>query len=534
MLGNTRFFIGQVENNDDSSLTGKGQGRVQVRVFGVHPPEVEKMPTEVLPWALCIMPNNFGGVSGLGTVPPPQLQKGAWVLGISVDETYNSLIVLGSIVMPYNMADLANAGKFGGTDSLGGMGGNSLMNDTFSSGNCSEALMNMNFAIESSTSYTGLTDAQNRAKTSKGGGILGAGQVGIDYVRDLYQGKGDNTGAYKAFWVAVNQGKVPGLESKAGITQDQFIDLVKNSAAVNKAVSWTYMDYCLRKTGGNPYLCFAAYNQGATGCANFCNWVQQNKGENAQGITDGTKIGNYFREWMQSGGGINAASNREHLAKIAKAFEGNQQMQDCLKQWQEGQAPFVGSTPASLLQLDPNLSQNEKMVQIGKFVEEYAKGKHTHAELQAFMRANGMNPELANSEAWCMEFCQSMYEYTGLKGILPQGDAKWSSENTIIAAKKEGVWVSGPNLTASNLHPMDLVVYNGHGMVITSVTPNPNNPNNPTVTLAEGNIGHSQGKTNATSNTGTRTYTLEQLKVLKPGIGVAQYGAKAAKAAALM
>ena len=104
-----KWWIGVVENK----LDPERRGRIQVRILGVHP-EAKYMkneeagygvPTEDLPWALPCLPLTFGGVAQ-GTVPPPAVMPGAWVIGISLDgDAYSKLIVLSIISL--NMSPLA-------------------------------------------------------------------------------------------------------------------------------------------------------------------------------------------------------------------------------------------------------------------------------------------------------------------------------------------------------------------------------------------------------------------------------------------
>ena len=94
-----KWWIGVVENTDDKEK----RGRIQVRILGIHTNEIFRnertgvgIPTEDLPWAICCMPLTFGGTSK-GTVPPPGVLPGAWVIGIAFDEGYQNLLAFGVI-----------------------------------------------------------------------------------------------------------------------------------------------------------------------------------------------------------------------------------------------------------------------------------------------------------------------------------------------------------------------------------------------------------------------------------------------------
>ena len=69
---NLQWFMGIVENNRDMIK----QGRVQVRVFGMHSESQEDIPTEALPWAPVL---NYGHS---GTNAPAE---GDWVIGFFID-----------------------------------------------------------------------------------------------------------------------------------------------------------------------------------------------------------------------------------------------------------------------------------------------------------------------------------------------------------------------------------------------------------------------------------------------------------------
>ena len=99
-MNDIKWWIGVVENTNDKEK----RGRIQVRILGIHTTRTDKseqegdgIPTEDLPWAQPCMPLTFGGI-GNATVPPPGVQEGAWVIGISLDgDAYNKLLVLGVI-----------------------------------------------------------------------------------------------------------------------------------------------------------------------------------------------------------------------------------------------------------------------------------------------------------------------------------------------------------------------------------------------------------------------------------------------------
>jgi len=90
---NTRWFIGTVV---DASPPYGFEGRVKIRIHGLHTSDTRDIPQNDLPWAQCILPTTEGGVSGLGRIP--QLQPSALVFGIFADGVNSQTpIVFGSL-----------------------------------------------------------------------------------------------------------------------------------------------------------------------------------------------------------------------------------------------------------------------------------------------------------------------------------------------------------------------------------------------------------------------------------------------------
>lgn len=88
----TRWFLGRVISiNDPLKL-----GRVQVRIYGIHPESTADASTGELPWASVNVPTTEGGSSGIGTVVG--LKPMAQVFGIFLDGKNSQLpLVIGSI-----------------------------------------------------------------------------------------------------------------------------------------------------------------------------------------------------------------------------------------------------------------------------------------------------------------------------------------------------------------------------------------------------------------------------------------------------
>jgi hypothetical protein len=90
---NTRWFIATVV---DASPPYGFEGRVKIRVHGLHTESTRLIPQADLPWAQCVVPTTEGGASGIGRMP--QLQPSALVFGMFMDGVNSQTpIVLGSL-----------------------------------------------------------------------------------------------------------------------------------------------------------------------------------------------------------------------------------------------------------------------------------------------------------------------------------------------------------------------------------------------------------------------------------------------------
>lgn len=148
-----RFFLATVVSNEDPAL----RGRVRIRIMGIHTEittPVDDMAIGIeekdLPFAQCMYPVTYTGTGG--TVPPPSLQPGDWVLGISLDgPSYQNLMVLGLAKAKFNAEALAD--------------GSINANDAFSSVKSpiseSEASRMADQAEEIQEKYAAATNASN-------------------------------------------------------------------------------------------------------------------------------------------------------------------------------------------------------------------------------------------------------------------------------------------------------------------------------------------------------------------------------------
>ena len=90
---NVRWFIATVI---DASPPFGFEGRVKIRIHGLHSPETYLLPQQDLPWAQCVLPTTEGGMSGIGKVP--KLQPNALVFGFFMDGMQSQTpVVVGSL-----------------------------------------------------------------------------------------------------------------------------------------------------------------------------------------------------------------------------------------------------------------------------------------------------------------------------------------------------------------------------------------------------------------------------------------------------
>jgi len=88
-----RWFFATVVN---ASPPAGLEGRVKVRIYGVHNPLTNEIPEKDLPWAQVLLPTTEGGSSGIGRIP--QLVAGAFVFGVFLDGVSSQIpLILGSL-----------------------------------------------------------------------------------------------------------------------------------------------------------------------------------------------------------------------------------------------------------------------------------------------------------------------------------------------------------------------------------------------------------------------------------------------------
>lgn len=89
----SRWFVATVINS--SPPTGL-EGRVRIRIHGIHDPYTGNVSESDLPWATVLIPLTEGGSSGIGRVP--QVLPGAFVYGFFMDgKASQTPMILGSL-----------------------------------------------------------------------------------------------------------------------------------------------------------------------------------------------------------------------------------------------------------------------------------------------------------------------------------------------------------------------------------------------------------------------------------------------------
>ena len=107
-LNNTQtFYRGVIENNEDPDKIG----RVQVRIFGIHPDDTAKVKTTMLPWAELMGSTMAGLNTGIGLSSIPNKGTYVWIFFEAGD--WNKPVVLGAI---YGIADKQDTDAFSDPD----------------------------------------------------------------------------------------------------------------------------------------------------------------------------------------------------------------------------------------------------------------------------------------------------------------------------------------------------------------------------------------------------------------------------------
>lgn len=88
-----RWFFGTVVNAHPPAGL---EGRIKVRINGVHSPSTGDIPERDLPWAQVLVPTTEGGSSGIGRIP--QIVAGSFVFGVFLDGMSSQIpLIIGSL-----------------------------------------------------------------------------------------------------------------------------------------------------------------------------------------------------------------------------------------------------------------------------------------------------------------------------------------------------------------------------------------------------------------------------------------------------
>lgn len=316
MFDNSRFFVGIVKDNDDTHRPNpedQRQGKVQVRILGVHdilnvPDSNEGRGVEDkdLPWCACLMPNIFGGVATQGTVPNPSLQIGAWVFGVSLDETFQNNIILGIICLPQNMSpsSLASGGFADGGS------GNPIAPVNLST-SCLDKYEYSILGVESGT-YLKSSD-YNWERLMQADDLNQKATEGRSNIKGLFQIELKQGTAKEAYDYAVQTGKI----KIAGMSKEEVNRKVAESAEFNVVLGRAMCEKKLADakelTGGSGSLMYAAglYNIGCGNFDNFLRYLKNTKNYNLTTLDDDT-IANEYYNFFKS----RSPANATYLKKL--------------------------------------------------------------------------------------------------------------------------------------------------------------------------------------------------------------------------
>jgi hypothetical protein len=103
---NNQFYMGVVESREDPLKLN----RVQVRVFGVHTESLEDIPTDKLPWAVCL--SSGASISGIGHSGAQYLEGTVVFLFFQDGESKQVPIILGGMHgVPIGMSPFPDVGE---------------------------------------------------------------------------------------------------------------------------------------------------------------------------------------------------------------------------------------------------------------------------------------------------------------------------------------------------------------------------------------------------------------------------------------
>lgn len=255
-----------------ASVIGDGASPTKdVSTAGSPDSTCHTLPTGDLPWAFCLYPcSEYGGTS-YGTLPAPQVQNGAWVVGMSLDGAFmNQLVILGIMPSAINIDVLSTNPNQSSTNPLTNI---TLPNSTPSSSNNSTKVKNMTLA-ELQDGIWNAESSRSANKKRSSAYCYGAMQLAPALAAEyILRGAASNELAaagltlsddMKASLQSITNsyGKkiIPFLESDSNIAK--FCDVLTENDTLNKAIGAAYLEDCATAAGGDPVITALYYMQG--------------------------------------------------------------------------------------------------------------------------------------------------------------------------------------------------------------------------------------------------------------------------------
>lgn len=276
------------ETNTDSKNVQVEQKPAEATQTVTRGPDTtgHQLPTEDLPWAVCLYsPVEYGGTT-YSTLPAPQIQNGAMVFGISIDGDFmNQLFIIGIIPTINNIDVLSTNPNEANANNLGSLSGVSQMTANSIPNIDSAVPIKSNSGITMPQMVNGVWNAESSKSTNKkvsssyaygamqvmpalAAGYLLDGnaseqlqaagwsmdQETIDMLNEIRYGNGGS-----GYWGSEIADLINSNEKVAN-----FCQLLQDNDALNMAIGTAYLRDCSSSAQGNgdPILTALYYNQG--------------------------------------------------------------------------------------------------------------------------------------------------------------------------------------------------------------------------------------------------------------------------------
>lgn len=255
-----------------TSVIGDGASPTKdVSTAGSPDSTCHTLPTGDLPWAFCLYPcSEYGGTS-YGTLPAPQVQNGAWVVGMSLDGAFmNQLVILGIMPSAINIDVLSTNPNQSSTNPLTNI---TLPNSTPSSSNNSTKVKNMTLAELQDGIWNAESSRSANKKRSSAycyGAMQLAPALAAEYIlRGAASSElaaagltlsDDMKASLQSITNSYGKKIIPFLESDSNIAK--FCDVLTENDTLNKAIGAAYLEDCASAAGGDPVITALYYMQG--------------------------------------------------------------------------------------------------------------------------------------------------------------------------------------------------------------------------------------------------------------------------------